>query len=145
MNKNIVLMCAALLPIHALQYAADSADSTNVNALKIVLPSEGFIEARLSQLGLDHFVRTTKIGNLLGGCTATPLAVAHQVMCIIDNYNERDYSPTTEVKMEILRPSIIKALVQDSPEAITALEKFGIFKKQMTVTQARRKLLRSLL
>lgn len=136
MNKTVLFLCAALLQITALQYAADSTEPTHVNSLKIVLPSESSIKARLCELELDHFVRTTDIGNRLGGSKITPLVVAHQVISMIDEYNARDHSPRTEEKMERLRPEIIKALVQDSPEAVAALEKFGTFKKQMTVTQA---------
>lgn len=136
MNKNSLFLCTALLQITALQYAADSTEPTNVNSLKIVLPSESSIKARLCELGLDHFVKTTNIGNRLGGSKTTPLVVAHQVTSMIDNYNGRDHSPRTEEKMERLRPAIIKALVQDFPEAVVALEEFGTFKNQMTITQA---------
>lgn len=95
----------------------------------ITLPEQKIIAQRLRNIGLDHFVEKTKIDKQLGGQERYPLGVGVAVECALYDYNEYLENPQMAFMMQMNKPTIIKAILQDHPQAIESLKKDGVLEQ----------------
>jgi hypothetical protein len=94
----------------------------------VKLPSQKEISSRISNLGMDHFVEKTKIDKTLGDQERYPTGVSLAVELALYDYNEYLKQPMMANLMQMRKPEIITAILQDHPEAIESLKKDGLLK-----------------
>jgi hypothetical protein len=94
----------------------------------IILPSAEILEQRLQAIGLHHFLEKTKLHRVLGNQEKYPLGVAVETELALYDYNEYMQDQIIAVQMQMHKPLILEALLQDHPEAIENLKLYGILK-----------------
>jgi hypothetical protein len=103
---------------------------TDQKEITVTLPSASVIHQRLKELGLEHFMEKTGIDKELGGAKKYPLGVALAVELSLFDYAKYLKDPKADFVLTRVKPSIIKAILRDSPAAIAELEKKGILTKE---------------
>lgn len=92
----------------------------------IQLPPASVINQRLEDLGLRYFLEKTKIDQQLGNQKKYPIGVALTVELSLSDFAKTVGNPVASRLMQMQKPEIIKAILQDFPEAIAELEKQGV-------------------
>lgn len=90
----------------------------------IVLPSQEELNSRLCSLGLNHFVRKTKIDEMLGGKTLRPVNIVKVINSTLDDYS-KELGNTTVTQMNIHRLMIIEAFFEEHPGMVTFFGQMG--------------------
>lgn len=98
-------------------------------AVLVTLPNKQTLTQRLASIGLDHFIEKTKIVSQLAGQEKEALGVAIAVECALYDYNEYltqsmpdKQSRMMATLMNMRKPQIIEAILQDSPDALAELK-----------------------
>jgi len=94
-----------------------SANKSSAMDQFVVLPSQQELSSRLCSMGLNHFVEKTRIDKQLGGQQRHPLGVATAVELAL-----YDYDQLYRTKMQMFKPMIVKAFLQEHPQAIDYLK-----------------------
>ena len=94
--------------------------------VSVTMPDAQELTKRLTALGLDHFAEKSGILELVAGKTKNPIFLAADVEQAAKSYCELVNYPMMTLLIESSKPSIRRALVQDSPEAIQVLEKMNL-------------------
>lgn len=96
-------------------------------AVLVKMPNGEIINKRLNEIGFEHFADNTGIADEL----ADKELQANQIVTILKNsfHEYAKHMPRPELtvaQMEIDKPYILEALLQNSPEALQELEKQGL-------------------
>jgi hypothetical protein len=104
---------------------------------KITVPDQQELKNRLDKLGLHHFVEKTHIDKTLGSTNRYP----HEIVAVIDlallQYNETSLSTfehdiqrnIANQFMQMKKPKMIEAILQEHPDAIAFLKERSISNK----------------
>jgi len=98
----------------------------DIDTIEIEMPTIEILQERLENLGLTNFAEKTKIINKLAGKKFEALSIAIEVELAIYNYNKYMQQPKHAILMQIRKPSLLKALLKDVPQALHELEELGI-------------------
>jgi len=114
MKKLILLLmaCSVIASLTALEW-----DST------VPMPTEKVLSSRLRVAGFDDLERHIKLSERL---TRTPLTlgdVAGTVELALFDFNQRLGNPVMAVIMDIRKPQLLGVILQDTPGAITVIDR----------------------
>ena len=124
--KKKLFFVVALLNIAGVSQAMKSTKETLVK-----LPSAQILNKRLKDMeSLQHYLEKTRIDKELGDQELHPMGVVLSVELSLYNYAQSLKNPLMETLMQMRKPDIVKAILQDSPQAISELEKQGFFQKR---------------
>lgn len=98
----------------------------SLQAVLITLPEATVLTARLQQAGFDHFIEKTNIVKNLAGQQKEALGVSTAVELALYDYNQYLKNPVMATMMQMRKPQLIEALLQDSPDAIKELKDLGV-------------------
>jgi len=127
MKKVIVfpiLMTIFALANTSCSYAA-FAQRAESPAKTVTLPSADVLQKRLGRLVSAHFLEKTKLDKQLGGSETIPTGVVISVELAMHDYIQLVGNPMIARQMEMVKPRIIAAILQDYPEAIENLKALG--------------------
>jgi|GEM_PF-3718304 len=124
-----LLVVIALLKIVGLSQAMEEAKKQVMECKPVKLPSASIIKQRLEGLGLEYFIEKTEIDVELGDQEKHPIEVLVTVKESLADYKNYIKDKPSFDAVYILKPRIIRAILQDSPEAIIAFEKIGILEQ----------------
>ena len=108
---SLVLSSACVL--HAMEKGKDI----------LVLPNANVLTHRLHDLGLDHFMEKTDIVKQLAGQEKAPMGVVMAVELAIYDYRKCVKMPIINNMMQMTKPNIIKAILEDHPIELECLMK----------------------
>lgn len=122
--SNKILLAIALLKIVGFSQAMEEAKNQIRACKPVKLPSAPIIKQRLQGLGLDYFVEKTEIDVELGDQEKHPIEVLATVKDALSEFTEYINNRPQANAISMLKPDIMKAILQDSSEAVAAFEKF---------------------
>lgn len=120
MKKTIntcIIFCCMLIMISILK------------AIPVTLPSTEILNKRLKKMGLQSFLDQTKIDEELGTQRTDSSMVVWFVKHSLEYYAQQYQSSMMTAIMHIQEQAIIKAILKDSPAAISDLENIGFLVK----------------
>lgn len=119
-----LLIAIALLKVVGSSQAMEEAKAQIKACKPVKLPSGPIIKQRLTGLGLEHFTESTEIDVQLGDQVKHPIEVLAAIKDAFLDYEIHINNKPNFNAVYILKPDIMKAILQDSPEAVAAFEKF---------------------
>jgi hypothetical protein len=102
----------------------------------VTLACQEELKKRLLEVGIPHFVEKSNIDRMLGSRNVAPLEVTTILDFALLNYSSQmDFSEEIQKKfahqfMQTKREPMIRAILQEHPEAIKALKKNGSLEKK---------------
>ena len=120
MKKFSLYSIAFLAFISAPNYTRGAAAHQKEN---IRLRDQKTLTDRLHKLGFEHFVEKTTLVKDLANQEKHPCGVVMAVELALYDYNEYLNNPIMENLMHMRKPELVKALLQDHPEAMVSLKK----------------------
>ncbi len=103
------------------------ADVMRVLTSTLILPDRATLNYRLRREGLDRFLEKTGLDRQLGSQVNTPLGVTLSVDYALNDY-QHSISDLMRAVMFAKRPVIIRAILQEHPDKISALERVKLLK-----------------
>lgn len=98
-------------------------------ATPITMPSAEVLKQRLNDAGFTHFIEKTSIVKDLAGQQKEVLGVATSVDLALYDYSENLKNPMMARMMEMRKPQLLQALLQDHPAALKELADRGLYKQ----------------
>ena len=99
----------------------------------ITLPPAATIKQRLHEMGLNHFLEKTKFDQKLGGEKRAPegvvIAFDLSMYDYAENLKGQPMARSILGTLHLVRPKVIKAILQEHPQAFKQLEDEGYFKQ----------------
>ena len=99
-----------------------SANKSSAMDQSVELSSQQELSSRLCSMGLNHFVEKTRIDKQLGGQQKHPLGVVTAVELALYDYDQCVQNKMVAVQMQMFKPMIVKAFLQEHPQAIDYLK-----------------------
>lgn len=119
-----LLIALAVLKIAVLSQAMEEIKQQIKACKPVKMPSAQIIRQRLNKFAPDHFVENTGLDVQLGGQEKHPIEVLAIVKEALSDYELSVQDKQVANAMSLLKPDIMKAILQDSSEAVAAFEKF---------------------
>ena len=88
------------------------------------------LRQRFQEAGFHYFIEKTDIHNKLANKTLHPLGIAYAVKCHLYDFSVAVEEDVSDPATQMLKPIIIKILLQDHPEALEYLKAYGILPKE---------------
>lgn len=102
-------------------------------AVNVKMPDAEILNKRLNNIGMQYFAEKTKAVSNLADKELTAIGVATIVETSLYDYHKyladsmpANYLQIYAIQMQMNKPMLIKALLQDSPEAINELKEFNL-------------------
>ena len=105
--KKIIVSLSVMLAAVNISYAG-----------LVTLPGKDVLKSRLRAQGFDHFVEKTKIIDMLADQEKEVMGVIIAVELSLADYAEYLKQPMMVRMMEMLKPQLIKAILEGNDEAI---------------------------
>ncbi len=128
MHKTFLLYSWLLLVTHH-THTSELFKKETESTIKCTLPDANTLRSRLSAAGFDPLVQTTTIIEHLADRTMTPEEVAKAVQSQLYLYMVK-VTIDLYLMMQKRKPSIIRAVLQDHPDAIKYLNEKGVLREK---------------